>query len=306
MAPALPRWFAGVPELPEVEVVRRGLCKHVVGRTITAVTVYDARSISRHQGHPGVARTDDFAARLEGSQIVDVRRRGKYFWLALDNCNHGDALLCHLGMSGQMLVRRDDSTAESAADRHIRVTLELDDGAHVRFCDQRLFGGMQISDGGAALPGYIAHIGRDPIDPAFDVEGFTTRIRKRRTGLKRALLDQSLISGIGNIYADEALWRSRLHYARDPGLLRRPQITGLVDDVVQVMREALDAGGTSFDALYVDVDGQQGYFERGLHVYGHEGLGCPRCQTPIRRQPFMNRSSYICPRCQRTPRRPRW
>lgn len=286
-----------MPELPEVEVVRRGVAAHAAGRTIVAVTVHDERAIRRHL--PGGA---DFADRLRGSYIAGVRRRGKYFWLALDDDAGGDALLCHLGMSGQMLVRRD----HASTDRHTRVVFELDDGAQLKFCDQRLFGGMQISDGGAILPAEIAHIGLDPLDPEFDVTGFITRVRRRRSGVKRTLLDQSLISGIGNIYADEALWRSRLHYARDPRLLRRPAVSALIGDVTQVMHEALEAGGTSFDALYVDVDGRRGYFERGLHVYGHEGVGCPRCRTPIRREPFMNRSSYRCPQCQRTPRRPLW
>jgi len=286
-----------VPELPEVEVVRRGLATHVAGRTITGVTVLDARAI---RDHAGGAR--DFSARLRGARVTAVYRRGKYFWLALDGPGRGDAVLCHLGMSGQMLIRR----CNDPEDRHTRVIMDLGDDVQLRFCDQRLFGGLRISDGGAQLPAEIAHIGLDPLDAEFDVRAFTGRIRKRRTGLKRALLDQSLISGIGNIYADEALWRSRLHYARDPALLRPPQIIGLIDDVVDVMNEALEAGGTSFDALYVDIDGERGYFDRGLHVYGHEGVGCPRCQTPIRRDRFMNRSSYLCPRCQRTPRRPRW
>ena len=152
----------------------------------------------------------------------------------------------------------------------------------------------------------IAHIARDPLDPAFDLAAFTAAVRKRRTGIKRALLDQSLVSGIGNIYADEALWRARLHWARATDTLTRPAIATLVEAVRTVMNEALAAGGTSFDSLYVNVNGESGYFERSLHVYGRQDEPCPRCGTPIRRDPFMNRSSFTCPRCQPRPRNGRW
>ncbi|KHL12023.1 formamidopyrimidine-DNA glycosylase [Mumia flava] len=283
-----------MPELPEVEVVRRGLHEHAVGRTIEAVRVLHPRPVRRHLPGP-----EDFSARLRGQRIIGARRRGKYLWLPLDD---GDAILAHLGMSGQFLVQ----PPEAAYERHLRVVLDLDDGHELRFVDQRMFGGLAISDGGAELPREYAHVAPDPLEHAFDVADFTARVRARRTGIKRALLDQRLVSGVGNIYADEALWRARLHFARPTETLNRPTIAVLLDAVREVMAAALEQGGTSFDALYVSVNGESGYFSRSLEVYGREGEPCSRCGTAIRRDAFMNRSSYTCPRCQPRPRRGRW
>ena len=283
-----------MPELPEVEVVRRGLERFVVGRRIDAVDVAHPRSVRGHTGGPV-----DFAARLVGSRVVAARRRGKYLWLAMQD---GSALLGHLGMSGQLLVRPHDAPAE----RHLRVRMDLDDGSDLRFVDQRTFGGLLVAEGGAELPAQISHIARDPLDPHFDLDEFARRLRKRRTGIKRALLDQALISGVGNIYADEALWLARLHFARATEALRLPDVAGLVTATRSVMTAALEQGGTSFDALYVNVNGESGYFERSLAVYGRAGEPCGRCGTLIRRFRFMNRSSYTCPTCQRQPRSPRW
>jgi formamidopyrimidine-DNA glycosylase len=280
-----------VPELPEVEVVRRGLASHVVGRTVVAVTVHDVRSLRRHA--PGA---DDFVPRLVGRRVESARRRGKYLWLVLDG---DEALLCHLGMSGQMLV----SEADAPPPRHLRVVLDLDDGRQLRFVDQRIFGGMMLADvDDEQVPVTIAHIARDPLDPGFDADLFSRRLRRRRTGVKRALLDQTLVSGVGNIYADESLWRVPMHWARATDRLRPKEVATLLGHVVDVMGEALEQGGTSFDALYVNVNGQSGYFDRSLAVYGQEGRPCPRCGTPVRRDAFMNRSSFSCPRCQPRPR----
>jgi formamidopyrimidine-DNA glycosylase len=174
----------------------------------------------------------------------------------------------------------------------------------LRFVDQRTFGGLAISPGGATLPPEISHIALDPIDPAFVDEEFVAAIRRRHTGVKRALLDQTLISGVGNIYADESLWRAKLHWARPTDKLTRPQARTLLGHVRDVLAEAIGQGGTSFDALYVNVNGESGYFDRWLAAYGRAGEPCPRCGTPIRRDPFMNRSSYSCPRCQPRPRHP--
>jgi formamidopyrimidine-DNA glycosylase len=283
-----------VPELPEVEVVRLGLLDHVVGRHITRVDVRDVRSVRRHLAGPA-----DFAHRLDGRLVVGAARRGKYLWLQLDE---GDAVLCHLGMSGQMLI----ADADAPEPRHVRVVLDLDDGRQLRFADQRIFGGMMFSEDGAELPAEIAHIARDPLDPLFDEHEFAARLRRRETSVKRALLDQGLVSGVGNIYADESLWRVPLHFARNTRHLRTREVTALLGHVREVMAEALAQGGTSFDALYVNVNGNSGYFERSLAVYGQEGRPCPRCGTPIRRDPFMNRSSFTCPRCQPRPRTGRW
>ena len=283
-----------MPELPEVEVVRAGLERHVVGATITHVEVLHARPVRRdHRGPTG------FTAALTGRRIDAVHRRGKYFWLALDN---GDALLGHLGMSGQMLVQ----TIGHPAERHLRVRFSLAtrDGAalEMRYVDQRMFGGLLVSAGGAGIPTEIQHIARDPLDPEFDDAAFVRRVRRRTSGIKRLLLDQGLVSGVGNIYADEALWRASVHGERPGDRLTGPQVRELLGHVRAVMAEALRQGGTSFDALYVNVNGESGYFDRSLDAYGREGQPCGRCGTPIRRVAFMNRSSFFCPRCQRRPR----
>ncbi|MCA1822932.1 MAG: bifunctional DNA-formamidopyrimidine glycosylase/DNA-(apurinic or apyrimidinic site) lyase [Frankia sp.] len=281
-----------MPELPEVETVRAGLARGVVGRRIADVDVHHPRAIRRHD-----AGADDFRALLRGRRVDGVQRRGKYLWLPLDS---GDALVAHLGMSGQLLVVPPEKPVEA----HLRVRLTFDDDAReLRFVDQRTFGGMFVAPGGARLPDPIAHIALDPLDPAFDDARFHERLRRKHTEIKRALLDQSLVSGVGNIYSDEALWRARLHYARRTDTMRRPETVRLLSSVREVLTAALAAGGTSFDALYVSTEGVSGLFERELAVYGREHEPCPRCGTPVRRAPFMNRSTYFCPRCQRAPRR---
>lgn len=284
-----------MPELPEVEVVRRGLEKFTAGRLIEAVEVLHPRPVRRH-----LAGAADFVARLTGQRFGIAARRGKYLWLPLES---GDAVLTHLGMSGQFRLQPSGAPDES----HLRVRMRFADGdEELRFVDQRMFGGLSYSEDGAELPHEIAHIARDPFDPLFDASAFVSEVRRRRTGLKRALLNQSLISGIGNIYADEALWRARLHYARATDTMKPAQIRSVLHEAQAVMTEALDLGGTSFDALYVNVNGESGYFERGLAAYGREGLPCLRCGRPIRREPFMNRSSFRCPRCQPAPRHARY
>ena len=227
-------------------------------------------------------------------------RRGKYLWMSVGE----DALLAHLGMSGQLLV----GEPMRPLSPHVRIsfTFSGDDGPDLRFTDQRTFGHMWLVRDGAELPAPIAHIAPDPFEPAFDPDALAQRLRARRTGIKRALLDQSLVSGIGNIYADEALWRARLHWARPTETLNGPEVSRLLAAVREVLGEALAVGGTSFDELYVNVNGESGYFDRSLAVYGRADLPCLRCGTPIRRDPFMNRSAYTCPRCQPRPRRGRW
>lgn len=290
-----------MPELPEVEVVRRGLDTWVLGRPIETVEVYNPRAIRRHTAGPL-----HFAEVLTGRSLLAAHRRGKYLWLPTDG---GDAVVGHLGMSGQLLVQPPDAPDET----HLRVRLTFaDSGPELRFVDQRTFGGLSVEPLPAPgadrenVPPGIAHIARDPLDPLFDADAFGVALRRKRTGVKRALLDQTLISGVGNIYADEALWRARLHYARPTETLTGAQVAALLDAVAAVMGEALDQGGTSFDALYVNVNGESGYFDRSLAAYGQEGEPCPRCGTPIRRDAFMNRSSYTCPTCQPKPRRARW
>jgi formamidopyrimidine-DNA glycosylase len=283
-----------VPELPEVETVRRGLQSHVSGRTFADVQMLHPRVARRHLAGP-----NDLAAALSGGKVGDVRRRGKYLWLPVGE----DALIAHLGMSGQLVVGDPDRPLSA----HVRARFAFTDGGpDLRFVDQRTFGHLSYSPGGAELPAAIAHIAPDPLEPAFDDDRFVARVRARRTGIKRALLDQSLISGVGNIYADESLWRAGLHWARGTDALRKSDVVRLLGAVREVFSAAIGAGGTSFDSLYVQVNGESGYFDRSLAVYGQEGEPCPRCGTPVVREKFMNRSSYSCPRCQPRPRRGRW
>lgn len=284
-----------MPELPEVEVVRRGLEAHVVGSHIDAVEVLHPRAVRRH-----LLGGNDLAAQLTGLAVTGARRRGKYLWLELAP---GDlAVVVHLGMSGQMLVQ----SPSAAREKHLRILAALDNGTELRFVDQRTFGGWALAPivevDGAALPEPVAHIARDPLDPEFDGEAVVAAIRGKRSEIKRILLDQTVLSGVGNIYADEALWRSEIHGNRPADRLTRPQVRLLLDSVTDVMVEALAQGGTSFDALYVNVNGESGYFDRELSAYGREDRPCPRCGAPIRREKFMNRSSYSCPKCQPRPR----
>ncbi len=280
-----------MPELPEVETVRLGLQRGVAGRTVAEVTVGHPRSVRRHTAGAG-----DFAGRLTGRTVLSAQRRGKYLWLPLDS---GDALTGHLGMSGQLLV----VPGESPLQKHLHVRLRFADGGReLRFVDQRTFGGLLVVPGGEPVPPLLAHIARDPLDPEFDDDAFVEAVRRRRTGLKRALLDQTLVSGIGNIYADETLWRAQLHGERPTDRLSRPVVRRLLAHARDVLREAVDAGGTSFDALYVSAEGVSGLFEHSLNAYGREGQPCPRCDGLLRRESFMNRSSFSCPRCQPRPR----
>ncbi|MHA7276858.1 bifunctional DNA-formamidopyrimidine glycosylase/DNA-(apurinic or apyrimidinic site) lyase [Arthrobacter sp. HLT1-21] len=339
-----------MPELPEVEVVRRGLARWVLGRTIDDVDILDLRSIRRH----GLG-ADDFSGNLVGARVLDVVRRGKFLWMPLaapaEIVSTGSAssaslalagssadvapvaLMAHLGMSGQLLVK----DAGSPEEKHLRVRLTLSAAGgptgplpgELRFVDQRIFGGLFVTSmvstddgqpGGLGesplplIPAEASHIARDPLDPVFSFESFFAKLRRRKTGIKRALLDQGLISGIGNIYADEALWAAKVHYARPTDSMRRADASRLVDACRDVMVRALAAGGTSFDSLYVNVNGSSGYFERSLNAYGREGEPCSRCAGDplfqgvalMRREMFMNRSSFTCPRCQPKPRNGRW
>ncbi|BBY07853.1 DNA-formamidopyrimidine glycosylase [Mycobacterium noviomagense] len=283
-----------MPELPEVEVVRRGLQAHVVGKTITAVRVHHPRAVRRHEAGPA-----DLTARLLGARITGTDRRGKYLWLTLDEAD--TALVVHLGMSGQMLLGAVPNTA------HLRIGTVLDDGTVLSFVDQRTFGGWLLADlvtvDGSAVPVPVAHLARDPLDPKFDADAVVKVLRRKHSEIKRQLLDQTVVSGIGNIYADEALWRAKVHGSRVAATLSRRQLAAVLQAAAEVMRDALAHGGTSFDSLYVNVNGESGYFDRSLDAYGREGKSCRRCGAVIRREKFMNRSSFYCPRCQPRPRR---
>ncbi len=287
----IPGWM---PELPEVEVVRRGLQAHVAGKSVAAVRVHHPRAVRRHE-----AGAADLAARLLGARISGTDRRGKYLWLTVEDGQA--ALVVHLGMSGQMLL------GPIARTEHLRIAAVLDDGTALSFVDQRTFGGWQLADlvtvDGSRVPEPVAHIARDPLDPCFDRDAVVNVLRRKHSEIKRQLLDQTVVSGIGNIYADEALWRAEVNGARIAEKLTRRQLGRVLDCAAEVMREALREGGTSFDSLYVNVNGQSGYFDRSLAVYGREGRHCRRCGAVIRREKFMNRSSFYCPVCQPRPRR---
>jgi formamidopyrimidine-DNA glycosylase len=285
-----------VPELPEVEVVRAGLAPAAVGSLITAVSVFDERALTRHP--LGAA---DFVSRLENRTIVGAARRGKFLWLPLEG--GADALIAHLGMSGQMLLR----TPDAAAERHERIRIHLEHPTHgelaVVFADQRTFGSLAVdrlvADGPTLIPSQVVHIARDPIDAAFDDRAFRAGLAKRGSAIKRVLLDQGVISGVGNIYADESLWAARIHPETPASALSTQAVRRLLAEVRAVLAKALAEGGTSFDAQYVNVNGQAGYFAHSLNAYGREGEPCSRCGRPIVRAAFMNRSSHYCPRCQR-------
>ncbi|WP_120493021.1 bifunctional DNA-formamidopyrimidine glycosylase/DNA-(apurinic or apyrimidinic site) lyase [Microbacterium phyllosphaerae] len=285
-----------MPELPEVEVVRAGLAPAAIGSVITAVTVLDERALTRHAAGPA-----DFVARLEGRTFTDASRRGKFLWLSLDSDD--SALIAHLGMSGQMLLRAPDASAE----RHERIRMIIEHPRHgelaIVFADQRTFGSLAVDrlvlDGPTPVPTQVAHIARDPMDPHFDDTVFLLALRRRGSAIKRVLLDQQVISGVGNIYADESLWAARIHPETPASSLSAQAAKRLLGEVRTVLAKALAEGGTSFDAQYVNVNGQAGYFAHSLNAYGRGGQPCPRCGGLIRREAFMNRSSHYCPRCQR-------
>jgi formamidopyrimidine-DNA glycosylase len=287
-----------MPELPEVEVVRSGLEPAITGATVTAVRIYDERSLRRHD-----APAEDFVDRMVGSTFDVPRRRGKFLWVPIGG---ETALVVHLGMSGQVLLRDPDAPL----DRLTRISLDVTHPVHGRlrvdFVDQRIFGSMAIDElvesgdvPGDLVPSQVRHIARDPMDPDFDDARFFAKLAARKTGIKRALLDQNLISGIGNIYADEALWASRIHYDQPTATLTRPRAKTLLAEVRLVLGKALAEGGTSFDAQYLNVNGESGYFSHSLNAYGQQGLPCPRCGRMIVREQFMNRGSHFCPWCQR-------
>ena len=308
-----------MPELPEVEVVRSGLEPAVTGATVTYVEVLDERSLRRHDGP-----AEDFVQRLTGSVLGVPERRGKFLWVpalelgakpisglrrdasADDRLDRQSALVIHLGMSGQVLLR--ERSAER--DRLTRVVLELQHPEHdelrVDFVDQRIFGSMALDrlvpttdHPEQRVPSQVAHIARDPMDPLFDDRAFLRALARKQTTIKRALLDQTLISGVGNIYADESLWAARVHYDQPTATLSRARATTLLAEVRAVLGKALAEGGTSFDAQYVNVNGASGYFSHSLNAYGQQGEPCPRCGRPIVRETFMNRGSHFCAFCQR-------
>jgi len=290
-----------MPELPEVEVVRRGLAAHVLGHAVEAAQALHPRVVRRQ---PGGA--DEFRDLLAGRTLTATGRRGKFLWICTDDPDV--VLVGHLGMSGQFWVDDPVPGTPGQVHRHARARLRLADRT-VWFLDQRTFGWLaavpMAADGhGVAVPRLVEAIAPDPTEPGFDPTEVARRMRTHKVEVKRLLLDQSLVSGIGNIYADEALWRAGVHPGRRADRMGVPALASVLVAATEVMAAALAEGGTSFDSLYVNVNGESGYFGRGLAVYGRTGQPCPRCGSPIRRQRFMNRSSHLCPTCQRPPRAP--
>ena len=322
-----------MPELPEVEVVRAGLEPAVSGAVVTGVEIFDERSLRRHDRSLG-----DFEALVTGTRIEAAVRRGKFLWFPLavapgqaPGPDARRAIVAHLGMSGQVLLRTPGETPEKL----LRIRLSLQHPEHgelaLHFVDQRIFGSMAVDrmqatdDGRPAgyagpgmapgrpalgtadvlpawsglIPSQVAHIGRDPLDPAFSAGAFYRSLARTRSGIKRVLLDQQVVSGIGNIYADEALFDARVHFDQPAASLSAASARRLLTAVRAILLRALAEGGTSFDAQYVNVNGQSGYFAHSLNAYGQHGKPCPRCGTDLVRVKFMNRSSHYCPRCQR-------
>lgn len=275
-----------MPELPEVEVVRRGLARHVVGKRFTTAEVIHPRTARRQ---PGGA--PELAGLLAGSLVEGIDRRGKYLWLVLD----AGALLIHLGMSGQMLIK-DAGTPEH---KHLRARAVMEGGHELWFVDQRTFGYWHFGELVNGVPELVSHVAPDLLSSELDLAALNERIRTRRSGIKRVLLDQTVVSGIGNIYADEMLWQAGIHGERLAASLSESDVSALLLSGIDVMQRALMQGGTSFDSLYVNVNGESGYFSQSLNAYGQQGKPCPRCGTLIVRQQFANRGSHFCPECQR-------
>lgn len=305
-----------MPELPEVESVRLGVQDWTAGATITGAEVLDPRILgTTSQRRIDAAAAEGFVAAVTGRRIIGAERRGKFMWLTLgedsalgrvaDLAEPQLSLLVHLGMSGQLRVH----PAGDEIHRHTRAILRLERGGEtydLRFVDQRIFGhlGVQplVHAFGRLVPASANHIAADPLEAAFEPGLALEQLSRKRTALKSALLDQTLVSGIGNIYADEALFRAGIHPLANPARTRKSRLAAVLESATQVMGDALAVGGTSFDALYVNVNGESGYFDRALLVYGRGGQECVRCGTEIEKMTIGGRGSHFCPVCQKSPR----
>ena len=275
-----------MPELPEVETVRRGLAQLLTGFTFRSA-----------QGlHPRVLKPASLAplSALIGARITSINRRGKFLWFELDR---DKVLVAHLGMSGQFLIAQKDRPAPSHVRAHFRLSRGLNK-REVAFSDQRTFGWLSVEELTDGIPQSALHIAVDPFDILFDRTAVITRMKSRKAAIKSVILNQEIMSGVGNIYADESLWRAKIHPETPACDLSVRKIGALVDAATTVMSEAIEAGGTSFDALYINVNGESGFFETSLAAYGQEHQPCPRCGREIRRIAFGGRSSHFCPKCQ--------
>ena len=276
-----------MPELPEVETVRRGLEKMITGFRITEALNF----------HPRTLKPDSIAPleSLIGAKITGIHRRGKFLWFTL---NRPYVLVAHLGMSGQFLFHQKDKPRA----KHVRAQFHLKKQLRTLdlvFNDQRTFGWLSIEETVSNIPLSALHIAPDPFDPLFDKQATIKNYLKRNIKVKTALLNQEIMSGVGNIYADETLWRAKCHPEKKTSELTTKKVAIIIDFATEVMGEAINQGGTSFDDLYINVNGESGYFEQSLAAYGQENQPCPRCGTPIERITFGARSSHFCPRCQK-------
>jgi len=283
-----------MPELPEVESVRRGLEEHLPGALVVSIKSLHPRAVSKDSKAP--------LDLLQGLRCESVKRRGKYLWLTFEEDEH--ALIAHLGMSGQFRVLQGRKAMKEEHHPHVRVSALFKDGRRefrLDFLDQRTFGWMRMDelDAITSIPESILHVAADPFEEQFDSRSVIERLKRSKSEIKRAILDQTILSGVGNIYADEALWRAKIHPERRSSTLSDTELRLLLRSIRIVMKRALDLGGTSFDHLYVNVNGESGYFATRLAVYGREGERCRRCGASIQRINFTNRSSHLCPRCQR-------
>jgi formamidopyrimidine-DNA glycosylase len=276
-----------MPELPEVETVRRGLQHLVTGYRIT-----EALDL-----HPRALKPESIAplSTLNGANITGTNRRGKFMWLTL---NRPYVLVAHLGMSGQFLIHQKNlpKATHVRARFHLKKTMRTQE---LVFNDQRTFGWLSIEELTDNVPTSAQHIAPDPFDPLFDKAATVKNYLRRTIKIKTALLNQEIMSGVGNIYADETLWRAKVHPETITSELSAKKIAAIIDYATQVMSEAIEKGGTSFDDLYINVNGESGFFEQSLAAYGQEGEPCPRCGTPIKRITFGARSSHFCSRCQK-------
>lgn len=284
-----------MPELPEVETVRRGLKSAISGFKVVGVEILDERSLRRNK-EPYEA----FKEELVGSEFNDFCRRGKFLWFPISSHR---CLVAHLGMSGQIIVRGPDYPSDKCERVRLMVS-KSQQNLEMRFIDQRLFGGLHMdtiveSSNGEQMPFSARHIALDPLDAKFNAVAVAAIIQKRQAGIKSLLMNQEIVSGIGNIYADEILWLAKVHYSTSGSQLSKKKILEILKISQEILCEAVNKGGTSFDEQYKNVNGESGRYSHLLNAYGQTGLPCKRCKTSIRREAWSNRGSHFCPRCQK-------
>jgi len=270
-----------MPELPEVETIARGLREPLVGRQVTAVRVGWGNLIAK-------CSVEEFKRRLVGQKVLDVKRRGKYLIFALSN---GASLIVHLRMTGRLSIKNSDDEP----DKHDHLIFELDNGRELRFNNVRKLGRVYLVDDEGEV---VGDLGPEPLDDDFAPPDFAALISARRGMIKPLLLNQRFMAGIGNIYADEALFAARIHPERRADALTAEEIERLYHAIRQVLAQGIQNRGTTFSD-YLDAEGREGSNQEHLRVFRRAGRPCPRCETPIERAVVGGRGTYFCPRCQR-------